>query len=290
MLKLLAAELSLRAGKFMPSARAAVVADPAPDAGGRGARGPHGLRSPAPAATSRRGTGRCLVRVRLLALAAGATLLAPTALSDVEPTAWEVPQAHREGDVGAADLLAATRDCAPVSQGRYRTDSGTPATVQVCGARGAVFWTADMDIDCDGRVTPHCNPRTDPDFSAATAYQQSDGRYLSAEELPYIVVPAAGDIWNPRSHGIEGGSVAAVVHQGRVSYAVVGDVGPSDIIGEASYAAAEALGIRPDPHAGGTASGVTYIVFGDTRVAPIEDHAAAVTAGQRRAREFVHGG
>jgi hypothetical protein len=37
MLKVLAAELSLGDGQFMPVARTAVVADPAPDAGGRAA-------------------------------------------------------------------------------------------------------------------------------------------------------------------------------------------------------------------------------------------------------------
>jgi hypothetical protein len=234
--------------------------------------------------------GSPIARVRLLALAAaGAALLAPTALSDVEPAAWEGPVAHHEGDVDAADLLAETEDCAPVSPGRYRTDAGTPATIPVCGARGAVFWKADMDIDCDGRATPRCNRRTDPDFSAATAYRQSDGRFLSAEHLPYIVVPAPSDIWNHRSHGIDGGSVAAVIHGDQVQYAVVGDVGPYDIIGEASYATAKALGIRPDPHGGGTASGVTYIVFDEDPVTPIEDHAAAVAAGERLARKFVQG-
>jgi hypothetical protein len=232
-----------------------------------------------------------IVRVRLPALAAaGAALLALTAPSDVAPAAWEGPAADSEGDVDAAELLAAVGDCAPVSQGHYRTDGGTRAAVPVCGARGAVFWTADMDIDCDGRATTHCNQRTDPDFSASTAYRQSDGRYLSAEKLPYIVVPAPSDIWNHRAHRIEGGSVAAVVYQDRVHYAVVGDVGPRDIIGEASYATAKALGIRPDPHGGGAPSGVTYILFEDSRVAPIEDHAAAVATGERLARKLVDGG
>ncbi len=42
---------------------------------------------------------------------------------------------------------------------------------------------------------------------------------------------------------------------------MVGDTGPDEIIGEASYATAKALGIDPDPETGGTDSGVTYIVF-----------------------------
>lgn len=74
-----------------------------------------------------------------------------------------------------------------------------------------------------------------------------------------------------------------------MQYAVVGDIGPRDTIGEASYAAAKGLGIPSDPRGGGTSSGVTYIVFKNSQVEPIEDHAAAVTVGRRLARQFVQG-
>ena len=233
--------------------------------------------------------GSLIVRVQSLTLAAAsAALLAPTTSPTTEFAAVRTePAVRREGSVEAADLLARVRECAPVSRGRYRSDDGTAATIPVCGTRQAVFWKADMDIDCDGRPGSHCNRRTDPLFSDATAYQQSDGRYLSAETLPYIVVPAASGIWDYREHGVRGGTVAAVVYGGRVQYAVVGDVGPDRIIGEASYATAKALGIRADPHGGGAPSGVTYIVFKDAQVKPIEDHAAAVATGERLARLFV---
>ncbi|MER5664195.1 glycoside hydrolase family 75 protein [Streptomyces mirabilis] len=228
------------------------------------------------------------MRVQSLTLAAaGVALLAPAPFPAARPSP---PVAVREGSVRAADLLAKVRDCVPVSKGRYRTDAGTRAEIPVCGARGAVFWKADMDIDCDGRSGLVCNGRTDPSFSGATAYRQSDGRYLSAETLPYVVVPTPSGIWDHRAYGIRGGSVVAVIYKDRVQYAVVGDTGPREIIGEASYATAKALGIRPDPHGGGTSSGVTYIAFKNSRVSPIEDHAAAVTAGERLAREFVRGG
>ncbi|MGC0335795.1 glycoside hydrolase family 75 protein [Streptomyces sp. SLBN-8D4] len=229
------------------------------------------------------------MRVRSLTLAAAsAALLAPTTPPALEhATARTEPVVRREGKVAAADLLARVRNCEPVSHGRYRSDDGTAANVPVCGTPSAVFWKADMDIDCDGRAGPRCNRRTDPLFSDATASQQSDGRYLSAERLPYIAVPAPSKIWDHRRHGVRGGAVAAVVYQDRVQYAVVGDVGPGHIIGEASYATAKALGIRPDPRGGGTPSGVTYIVFRNTQVKPIEDHAAAVETGERLAGRFV---
>jgi hypothetical protein len=208
----------------------------------------------------------------------------------VAPRADTGPAARRTSTVSAAELLAAVRDCVPVSRGRYRTDHGARATVPVCGTRDAVFWKADMDIDCDGRPGLRCNAGTDPHFSASTAFAQSDGRPLSSERLPYVVVPAPSAVWDYRAHGVRGGSVAAMVYGDRVRYAVVGDTGPADVIGEASYAAAESLGIDPDPRAGGTPSGVTYIVFRDSRVTPVEDHQAAVTTGERLARAFADAG
>ncbi|MER6348874.1 glycoside hydrolase family 75 protein [Streptomyces sp. NPDC001595] len=238
------------------------------------------------------------MRVQSLTLAAAsAALIAPTAVPGVgaaAPAAAPVrprvaPSVHGEGAVSAADLLARVRDCPRISRGHYRSDEGAPADIPVCGTRDAVFWKADLDIDCDGRPGRHCNSRTDPYFSASTAFTQSDGRPLDAEELPYIVVPTPSHLWNHRDHGVHGGSVAAVVHHDRVQYAVVGDTGPGHLIGEASYATARGLGIPSDPHAGGTDSGVTYIVFRDSRVTPIESHAAAVAAGERRARQFVDG-
>lgn len=192
-----------------------------------------------------------------------------------------------EGAVTAADLLARVGTCAQISAGRYRTDADSPATVPVCGAQGAVFWKADLDIDCDGQTTAHCNAQADPLYSPGTAYVQSDGRPLNAETLPYIVVPAASSRWSPAASGVRGGSVAAVVYQDRVQYAVVGDTGPSDLIGEASYATARGLGIPAGPSDGGVPSGVTYIVFKDSKATPIEDHQAAVTTGERLARQFV---
>ncbi|GHI09859.1 hypothetical protein AQI88_15910 [Streptomyces cellostaticus] len=228
------------------------------------------------------------MRVQSLTLvAASAALLAPTTLS----AATELPRkghvAHSDDTVTAADLLDRVRTCTQVSRGRYRADDGAPADIPVCGTPGAVFWKADLDVDCDGQPTARCNRRTDPFFTAATAYQQSDDHRLKAESLPYIVIPASSDIWDHRAYGIEGGSVAAVIYQGRVQYAVVGDTGPRELIGEASYATAEGLGIHPDPRLGGVASGVTYIVFKDSRITPIEDRQAAVAEGERLARLFL---
>ncbi|WP_128378928.1 glycoside hydrolase family 75 protein [Streptomyces cavernae] len=227
-------------------------------------------------------------RTLTLTAAAGAALLitaGPT--SAAGPTSPADPTSAREGSVSAADLLAKVTTCSQISTGKYRTDEGTTATVPVCGKNGAVFWKADMDIDCDGQRTDRCNENTDPWYQDDTAFHQSDGRPLRADTLPYVVVPSAGSIWNYASAGIKGGGVVAVIHGNKVQYAVVGDTGPSKIIGEASYATAQALGIDPDPADGGTDSGVTYILFKNSQVSPIESHSAAVTLGDRLAKQFL---
>lgn len=231
-----------------------------------------------------------------LAAAVGVALLVPASLpAAAYPQERKSPAVRdgspapvsQEGTVSAAALLARTATCQQVSLGKYRTDAGAPANVPVCGKRGAVFWKADMDIDCDGRPSRACNRRTDPLFQDATAFQESGGRQLSAEGLPYVVVPGASRIWSHTRHGITGGSVAAVIHGGKVLYAVVGDTGPTDLIGEASYAAAKSLGINPDPRSGGTGAGVTYIVFNGPKASPIESHRAAVARGDALARQFL---
>jgi hypothetical protein len=231
-----------------------------------------------------------------LTLAAGSALLSTAALpAAAQPTTVPPPpapgsrRAAPEAGADAAALLAELGHCNQVSNGKYATDRGRPANIPVCEHGGAVFWKADMDIDCDGRRTARCNRDTDPSYQPTTAFAGSDGRYLNAEQLPFVVVPVPSGIWDYRSSGIRGGSAAVMIYEGRMVYGVVGDTGPSGIIGEASYAAAQALGIDPDPATGGVPSGVTYIVFKDSKVSPIESHASAVELGEELVRRFLAG-
>ncbi|MFJ4001992.1 glycoside hydrolase family 75 protein [Streptomyces sp. NPDC090023] len=218
-----------------------------------------------------------------LATAAGTVLLCATALAAY----GDSPRRAGEGTVAAADLLAKLTSCERLSDGLYRSDAESAATVPVCGLKGAVFWKADLDVDCDGQRTAHCNEDSDPWYQDDTAFHQSDGKPLRADTLPYVVVPGKSARWDHTAAGIGGGGVVAVIHGDQVEYAVVGDTGPKEIIGEASYATAEALGIDPDPATGGAESGVTYLLFKDARVSPIESHGAAVALGDRLARQFL---
>jgi hypothetical protein len=219
----------------------------------------------------------------------------PPGTVTVAPTAGTAAAVATGGDESAggptaAQLLARTAACVPVSAGSFDSE-GDSGTAPVCGAAGAVYWTSGMAIDCDGQRSTRCNEDTDCCFASQTAFQQSDGRQLGSATLPYVVVPGASDTWNYTGSGVQAGSVAAVIYNGRVVYAVVGDVGPTGMIGEGSYALAEQLGINPDARVGGAGSGVTFIVFtGPSAVVqPIESHAAAVTLGQQLARAFVAG-
>ncbi|MEU1943359.1 glycoside hydrolase family 75 protein [Streptomyces sp. NPDC059474] len=230
------------------------------------------------------------MRKRFAFVLAAAGLLAGSVTAGAHATARgpaPAPASAKEGTVTAAQLLAKVQGCSQISSGKYRTDDETSANIPVCGANGAVFWKADMDIDCDGQVTSRCNENTDPWFQDDTAFHQSDGKPLVADKLPYVVVPSPSSTWDYTKSGIKGGGVVAVIYNNKVEYAVVGDTGPTKIIGEASYATANGLGIDPNPETGGAESGVTYIVFKNSSVSPIENHDKAVSVGDGLAKQFI---
>ncbi|MGZ3416325.1 MAG: glycoside hydrolase family 75 protein [Polyangiales bacterium] len=193
------------------------------------------------------------------------------------------------GSVTAADLLALTTSCTVASKSRYATDSGGASTVDICSLPGAFFWKADMDVDCDGKRTAACSESTDPWFQPQTSFTDSTGAYLDASTLPYVVIPLPSTRFSYTSANIRPGAVVAVIYGGKVVYGVFGDEGPSDIIGEASYAMAASLGIDSNPKTGGIDSGVTYIVFTGAAAVPtrIEDHAEATALGQSLAAKLV---
>jgi len=186
----------------------------------------------------------------------------------------------------AAQLLAKVTACRQISNGRYASDEGRPRTIPVCGARGAVFWKADMDIDCDGARTRTCNERTDRSFLNATALSV-DGKPLDAAATRYVVLPQPTSTFDFRTRNVRLRAVAAIIFKGKLTYAVFGDTGPKTIAGEASYAAAKTLGINPNPATGGVASGVTYIVFSGTRVAKPRNNASIDAAGRAAASKFL---
>jgi hypothetical protein len=100
-------------------------------------------------------------------------------------------------------------------------------------------------------------------------------RYVDASRIPFVVLPGG----MARELGARVGDFAVVFNQrnGRISYAIFGDVGPYDRIGEGSMALAENLGVRSDARNGGTRRGIVYLVFpgsGNGRPRTIEEISA----------------
>jgi hypothetical protein len=188
----------------------------------------------------------------------------------------------------ASQLLAKVKTCSVVSHGKYATDDGVSSTVNICKSGSAFFWKADMDIDCDGVSTSKCNPTTDPWYQNQTSFQTSKGKPFQADSTHYFVIPLPSSRFSYSGSGIKPGSVAAIIYNNKVVYAVFADEGPSNIIGEASYATAKALGINPDPANGGVDSGVTYIVFPGKVPSPIETNSAIDSKGIAAANAFVN--
>jgi Fungal chitosanase of glycosyl hydrolase group 75 len=187
----------------------------------------------------------------------------------------------------ALQLLQKLKTCQQVSKGLYATDTETKASIAVCDTKNAVWWNADMDIDCDGINTIECNPKTDTAYQPETSLETSSGQPFNAATMPYVVIPSISSRWNYQKSGIALGAVVAVIYKGAVEYGVFADTGPVEIIGEASYALAKRLGIDPDPTSGGVDSGVTYLVFKNSRVSPVESQAATVSLGQKLVKDFL---
>lgn len=230
------------------------------------------------------------VRRTLLTCLTVAAAIGSAAAVVVPATAGAASQAPRPAAGPTADQLRdrVTGCETQVSQGLYAEREGMTRDIPVCSTGAAVHWKSGMTIDCDGQRTEQCNEDTDPAFQPETAFSQSDGEPLIASELPYVVLPLASDIWDFHDSELAGGTVVAVVFEDAVVYGVVGDLGPSGQIGEASYAMADALGIDPDPATGGTSGKVVdYIAFPGVVAEPIEDPAQAVTLGEQAATDLV---
>lgn len=196
------------------------------------------------------------------------------------------PDGSVPGTLTPADVLARLGACARIG-GDYAKDVGSTSNIPVCQTSNVVWWTADLDVDCDGGRGAIC--RADPDYLPDTSAVDSSGNPLDASTLPFIVIPLPSTRFRYADYGIRAGQIALVLYGGRMVFGIFGDAGPSAIIGEASFAMAEALGIPSSPSTGGVDSGVTYLVFtgATARVTRNEDHAEAVRLGEPLLSAFV---
>ena len=96
-------------------------------------------------------------------------------------------------------------------------------------APGPVFFDAKMAIDADGSAL---SKRAEHPNQPETALRYpTTGGSLDSEHVPYIVMPMGGF---RQATGAVLGDMAAVVKDGQVHFAIVGDVGPRTHLGEGS--------------------------------------------------------
>ena len=102
-------------------------------------------------------------------------------------------------------------------------------------------------------------------YQPTTSFQFTDGSQINADEIPYVVLPRAkgsdGEWASPdrvdgnpfHDAGVQRGDYVKITNPqtGQTAYAIYGENGPSNQVGEISMAAARKLGINASPISGG---------------------------------------
>ena len=158
---------------------------------------------------------------------------------------------------------------------------------------GALFFEAGMQTDADGSPRAReIDPFGQLETSFAFPNQSGQKRFVDAEVVNYIVLPDAranvsGRFFKKMRCTL--GDVAAVIHEGRVEFAMFADVGPLGKLGEGSVRLVQALGV--DPFIDGIVrvgidSEVVYIVFPGSRPADMTPENAMEKINQAGRRLF----
>jgi hypothetical protein len=233
-------------------------------------------------------------KFRVAILVAGLVAAVGAAVPVIASVSANAATINPDANPTAAQLLARVKaGCTKVSKSNYKTDDDSKsAIVSICKAGKSFVWNADMDVDCDGIRTSHCNEKTDCCFQNQTSFTTSKGKSFQSDLTHYYVIPLPSSRFSYTKNGIKPGSVAAIVYNNKVLYAVFADEGPSNIIGEASYATNRDLGINPDPKNGGidctgSKCPITYIVFPGVVPSPVESNSAIDKKGIAAAQAFL---
>jgi hypothetical protein len=126
-----------------------------------------------------------------------------------------------------------------------------------------LYLDSELQLDTDG--WPVGKGKGDKSWQPTTSVRYTDnGASLDANRVPYFVLPLPKSWANGR--GIFLGDYAAVLYKGKVTYAVFGDEGPDDLIGEGSIRLLRALGeerLKPNGRIlnAGAGPGIVTIVF-----------------------------
>jgi hypothetical protein len=174
----------------------------------------------------------------------------------------------------AQDLLDKVTACGSSStaiKGGFGLDGGS-GSLSIYQCQSAVYWKADMDVDCDGIQTSPCDTDEQGQPQTSIVDDAPDGD-VDPTKLPYFVIPL-GDpetTWY-QQFGIGLGQIGAVIYKGSVRYGIFADEAGGAFIGEASYAMCQLFLGKPtsskdpcDPNQGGIdPAEVTYITFTGT--------------------------
>ena len=221
------------------------------------------------------------------------------------PVADAAPESARDdsggdGAPGADDLvthlLAMTPQiCATKVAGDFTLDDPgvmPGGTAAICGLKGAYYWVADLNIDCDGRDAAGAAAKCPVGHATDTFTHNGSNQPLAASVTPYVVVPASAANADLPAVDLKPGTIIAVInHQTRqIVFAVFGDTETNNRIGAASYACAEQLGIDPNPMTGGQKGNtVTYVAFTDPTAVPrnIENQTETRQLGEMLAAKII---
>jgi len=133
-------------------------------------------------------------------------------------------------------------------------------TLPEVGGHQILAFDSALELDTDGWQ----GDRGDPDWQPNTSLRYSDSSSLDANRISYFVLPLPAS-W-PKQLGVSLGDYAAVLFKGRLAFAVFGDQGPRNKLGEGSLQLLRELGeerLRPNGSVinAGTNPGVLTLVF-----------------------------
>jgi len=187
-----------------------------------------------------------------------------------------------------ADVFALQERGFPVcDSGECLRIFGFFAPPRSCGpGRAAECGVPPFATDAGGAPTPFFVSTTSLED---TAFAPTDSRrYLDARSVPHFVLPGGERGPFGTAHGIKLGDIALIAQGNRGVFAVFGDAGPADKLGEASPAVITRLAGAPDVTTrlpGAIPAGVTTLVLAGSRaeLAQMPPHDARVIAeaGQR---------
>ena len=138
-----------------------------------------------------------------------------------------------------------------------RAASQAGSAWRLAKTREGVYLRSNFDVDVDG--SPRAR-QIDRYGQTQTSWSHKNGKYINAEEVPFIVLPKG----KYQKHGIKLGDYALVRDKqtGKVAAAVFADVGPAGKTGEGSiYLGKEKLGLDITPNRGVSGDRFEYLVF-----------------------------